>query len=146
MSDTTPTIDPRHAILLVMDYQPAILDNVLGADELLHRMDGAIATVRSGGMRVGYVRVAFEDGDYDAVPETNKGFAAASAVRRMHADAPETSIHDAVAPEARRPDRAQDPRRRVLDDRSGQAAARTRDRHARPRGHLHEWGRPLHRP
>lgn len=50
-------------------------------------------------MRVGYVRVAFNDADYDAVPQTNKGFAAAATGRRMNADAPETAVHEAVAPE-----------------------------------------------
>ena len=28
MNETTPTIDPQHTLLLVMDYQPAILANL----------------------------------------------------------------------------------------------------------------------
>jgi len=99
MDPSTPTIDPLTVILLVMDYEPAILGNLPGADGLLGRTVGAIATARSRGMRVGYVRVAFEDVDYDAVPRTNKAFGAAAAGRRMDAGAPETAVHQAVAPE-----------------------------------------------
>ena len=100
MDSDTPAIDPRHAILLVMDYEPAIIGNLPDADTLLGRTAGAIATARAAGMRVGYVRVAFSDADYDVLPATRKGFgAAAGAGRRMHADAPETAVHPAVAPE-----------------------------------------------
>jgi nicotinamidase-related amidase len=99
MDPSTPPIDPRTSILLVMDYQPAILGNLPGADVLLGRAAAAIATARGRGMRVGYVRVAFEDADYEALPRTGKGFAAGAAGRRMDADAPETAVHQAVAPE-----------------------------------------------
>lgn len=99
MNETTPTIDPHHAMLLVMDYQPAILDNVPGATELLLRLAGAIAAARSSGVRIGYVRLGFDDADYEAMPDANKGFTGVAASRRMHHEAPETAIHDAVAPE-----------------------------------------------
>jgi nicotinamidase-related amidase len=100
VTPTTPTIDPNHTALLVMDYQPGILGRLPDAAELLERASGAIATARSRGVHVGYVRVAFADADYDAIPSTNKGFTAAAAGRGMHADDPATAIHDAVAPEA----------------------------------------------
>jgi nicotinamidase-related amidase len=48
---------------------------------------------------VGYVRLGFTDADYDAVPHTNTRFAGIAASRRMHAEAPETAIHETVAPE-----------------------------------------------
>jgi nicotinamidase-related amidase len=100
MDPSTPAIDPRHAILLVMDYEPAILGNLPDADALLARTAGAIATARAAGMRVGYVRVAFSDADYDALPAARKGFGAAAGTgRRMNADDPETAVHPAVAPE-----------------------------------------------
>lgn len=99
MDETTPAIDPRHSILLVMDYQSGILANLPGADELLCRVAEAIGTVRRAGMPVGYVRVAFEQTDYDAVPDTNKSFARGAAARRMSNDAPETVVDNAVAPE-----------------------------------------------
>lgn len=99
MSDTTSAIDPCHAILLVMDYQQGIVGSLPGADELLARVAEAIAVARAASMRVGYVRVAFEGADYEAVPPANKGFLAAAAGRRMHADSPEAAIADAVAPD-----------------------------------------------
>ena len=67
-----PTIDPQHTVLLVMDYQPAILSSLLEADVLLSRLAGAIATVRDHGGQVGYVQVAFDETDYAAIPATNK--------------------------------------------------------------------------
>jgi nicotinamidase-related amidase len=47
------------------------------------------------------VRVGFTDAELAAVPETNKGFSAiaATGAMQMHADAAETAVHDAVAPE-----------------------------------------------
>jgi hypothetical protein len=49
---------------------------------------------------VGYVRVAFDDADYEAVPE-HSAFAPALATARevFHNDSPATAIHERVAPE-----------------------------------------------
>jgi len=99
MPDPTRTFDPHRAALLVMDYQNGILDRVADAGGLLARARDAIAAARHSGMHVGYVRVAFTDADYAAVPGTNKTFTALVAGRSMHADAPETAVHDDVAPE-----------------------------------------------
>ncbi len=99
MNQDTPSIDPHRAMLLVMDYQTAIVDNLPGGAELLSRVARAIAVARGAGVRIGYVRVAFSDADYDALPVTNKGFAAIAAGRRLYHEAPETAVHDAVAPE-----------------------------------------------
>jgi nicotinamidase-related amidase len=100
MTDTLPAIDPRHTTLLVMDYQPAILGSLSDAGALLSRVAAAIAVVRRRGGQVGYVRVAFEDADYGALPATNKMAAhVAAAGRALHSDAPATAVHDHVAPE-----------------------------------------------
>ena len=48
---------------------------------------------------MGYVRVAFEDADYDAVPPTNKIFARLAEGRVNHVDSPTTAVHDRLAPE-----------------------------------------------
>jgi nicotinamidase-related amidase len=100
MDDTTPAIDPRRTALLVMDYQVGIVGRVADGDELLARVNAAIAVAREHGVTVGYVRVALTDDERDAIPERNKSFSAlASSGSAMHADAPETAVHDAVAPE-----------------------------------------------
>jgi nicotinamidase-related amidase len=101
MTDPLPAIDARHAALLVMDYQAGIVGR-LGdrADALLGRVADAIAIVRCHGGQVGYVRVAFADADYEAFPATSgMGAIVAATGRAMHADAPATAVHDAVAPE-----------------------------------------------
>jgi nicotinamidase-related amidase len=99
MTDDTPTIDPTHTALLVMDYQPAILGRVPDSDALLARMRDTIAMARGRGMHIGYVRVAFDDADYAAVPATNKSFSVIAGGRQMHADAPETAVHESIAPQ-----------------------------------------------
>ena len=99
MSELAPAIDPGRALLLVMDYQPAALDRLPGAEEgLLSRLAAALGVARSAGVSIGYVRVALDDADYDAVPDTNKGFAAMATARRLRSGAPETAVHPAVAP------------------------------------------------
>jgi nicotinamidase-related amidase len=67
MNETVPAIDRQRAMLLLMDYQRAILNNLPGADELLPRVVQAIAAARGRGVRIGSVRVAFSEADYDAL-------------------------------------------------------------------------------
>jgi nicotinamidase-related amidase len=100
VTDTLPAIDPRRTALLVMDYQAGILGRLGEAEPLLACAADAIAVVRGHGGQIGYVRVAFDDADYDAVP-AHSGFAPvlAAAGPAMHRDSPATAVHDTVAPE-----------------------------------------------
>ena len=100
MTDTLPAIDPRRTALLVMDYQAGILGRLGEAEPLLACAADAIAVVRGHGGQIGYVRVAFDDADYDAVPAHSR-FAPvlAAAGPAMHRDSPATAVHDTVAPE-----------------------------------------------
>ncbi len=100
MTTTIPSMDPTKTALLVMDFQPAILDRLPKSDELLTRVTAAISTARDRGVQIGYVRVAFADSDYAAIPDTNKAFTAVATGRRMHDEAPETAVHPQVAPQA----------------------------------------------
>jgi nicotinamidase-related amidase len=100
MTDALPAIDPRHTALLVMDYQAGILGRLSESEALLARAADAIAAVRRHGGQVGYVRVAFEDADYAALPATSAMAAGvARAGRGLHADSPATAVHEHVAPE-----------------------------------------------
>jgi len=100
MTDPTPAIDPRRTALLVMDYQNGIVGRLEDAEALLARVAHAIAVVRQHGGHIGYVRVAFEDADFDAIPTASQfaGLVAQSG-RAMHADSPATAVHESVAPE-----------------------------------------------
>jgi nicotinamidase-related amidase len=103
MTDTTtlPSFEPQHAALMVMDFQPGIIQNVSDADALLTRVAGAIALARTRGVHIGYVRVAFDDADFAKVPPTNKSFSRITAgATAFRAEAPETAVHQRVAPEA----------------------------------------------
>jgi nicotinamidase-related amidase len=100
MTDLGPTIDPRCTVLLVMDYQSAALAAIDEPDALVARMAEAIAIFRSHGGHVGYVRVAFEDADYEAIPPTSgMGARVAAAGKAFHNSSPATAIHDDLAPQ-----------------------------------------------
>ncbi|HEU5416188.1 MAG TPA: cysteine hydrolase [Streptosporangiaceae bacterium] len=94
-----PAIDPASSALLVMDYQLSVVRMVDGADALVAQAASAIATARAAGITVGYVRVAFDDQDYAAIPGTNKTFTALVASRRLHDTDPDTVIDARVGPE-----------------------------------------------
>lgn len=98
MNESIPSLNPGQTALLVMDYQRAIIGLVPDGAELLPRMAETIAMARKAGVHIGYVWVAFEDADYEAIPATNKSFSAVAASRRMHVDTPDTHIHEDVAP------------------------------------------------
>lgn len=69
------SIDPARTALLVMDYQPGVLQRLDEPDGLVERARLAIAAARERGMTVGYVHVALSDSERATVPPTNKTFA-----------------------------------------------------------------------
>ena len=98
---TVPPIDPATTALLVMDYQPGIIGRLPDPDAQLARAERALATMRTRGGHVGYVRVAFTDGDLDAMPETSamrRALARPEAAAALHADSPHTQVHERLAP------------------------------------------------
>jgi nicotinamidase-related amidase len=99
MSSPTSALDPKRAALLVMDFQQGIVQRMPGKEALLERVRTAIADVRDHGGTIGYVRVAFTEEDWAAIPATAM-FARVGQDRTMHHEDPATAIHDAVAPEA----------------------------------------------
>jgi nicotinamidase-related amidase len=94
----TPTIDPKHTALLVMDYQNAMV-NQMANQELLAKMAPTIQFARDNGIHVGYVWVAFNEDDYQAIPETNKVFASIGDQKMLHHEAPESQIHAELEPQ-----------------------------------------------
>lgn len=98
-STSLPSIDPQRTALLVMDFQPAIVGSLPDADALLDRTADTIAAVRAKGGTIGYVRVAFEDADYAAIPETNKAFSQLGKARRLQSDDAVSAIHDKLTPQ-----------------------------------------------
>lgn len=94
-----PALDPKRTALLAMDFQNGILPYAPEPDALIERVKGAIEQVRGAGGTIGYVRVAFTEDDWAAVPETNKTFSAASAAKMMHHEEDSTQIDHRIAPE-----------------------------------------------
>ncbi|MEV6926659.1 cysteine hydrolase [Dactylosporangium sp. NPDC051485] len=100
MSTTTlPPIDPERTALLAMDFQHGIVAYAPDADALVERVRGAIADVRAAGGTIGYVRVAFTEDDWTAVPETNKAFTAVAGAKMLHHEDASTQIDERLTPE-----------------------------------------------
>lgn len=100
MAQSPPKIDPSKAVLLVMDVEHATLKTVDGPDALVERIGKAIAVARAHHCLVGYVRMALEDDDLDALPETNKLTGrVAAAGDALHAESGSSAIPGPVAPE-----------------------------------------------
>jgi nicotinamidase-related amidase len=98
MSTPTQALDPKRTALLVMDFQQGITGRLPGVEPLLERVRQAIADVREHGGTIGYVRVAFTEEDWAAIPASAM-FSSVGQNRLMHHEDPSTAIHDAVAPE-----------------------------------------------
>lgn len=94
VTDILPTIDPRHTALLVMDFQAMGLGAISEAEALLAWVADAIAIVRARDGHIGYVRVGFEDAEYDAVPAHSMMASFAAAGRAAHSESPATAVHD----------------------------------------------------
>lgn len=97
MEENTPRIDRQRSILLVMDYQAAIVSSL--PEAVVTRMSRIIDEARRAGMQVGYIRVALTEGEHADVPEANKSFSSLGAGWIMSDDAAATSIHSSVAPQ-----------------------------------------------
>lgn len=95
-AETIEQIDPARTALLVMDYQRGIVGQIPDADALLARARETIELIRSHGGTIGYVRVAFADGETPAGAMGKR--ITPDRLAMFHADAPETQIHDQVAP------------------------------------------------
>jgi len=101
MAVELPKVKAAETALLVMDFQVGIIGMLADAEDLLGRVEKAIAWAREHGVTVGYVRVAFEGSDVEKVPDTNKGFSQIVGERaaQMHADAPGTQVHEQLKPQ-----------------------------------------------
>jgi nicotinamidase-related amidase len=94
-----PPIDPAATALLVMDYQPLVIGMLGESEALLTRVAETLRVARTHGTHVGYVRVAFDDADYDAVPPYSRFAAIVKTLgKAFHNDSPGTAVHGDIAP------------------------------------------------
>ncbi|WP_033283936.1 cysteine hydrolase family protein [Streptomyces sp. NRRL F-525] len=94
-----PTITPERTALLVMDFQNGIVPIAPDSDALVERVKDTIAEVRAAGGAIGYVRVAFTEDDWSAVPDANKSFSAVAAAKMLHHEDDATQIDARITPE-----------------------------------------------
>jgi nicotinamidase-related amidase len=92
MTTDSPKITPANTALMLMDFQPFILNSIGDTEELLSRAHAALAWSRAENVRVVYVRVAFTAEDYTTIPAHNKTFTAVAEHRILADGTPETAI------------------------------------------------------
>jgi nicotinamidase-related amidase len=101
MKQMLPTIDPATTALLVMDYQPLVIGMLGESEALLARVAETLRIARTHGAHVGYVRVAFDDPDYAAVPPYSRFAPIVKTLgKEFHNDSPGTAVHGDIAPQS----------------------------------------------
>jgi nicotinamidase-related amidase len=95
-------VDPARTALLVMDYQVGLLHRLPDAQALLDRVDAAVTAVRAHGGHIAWVRVAFDDNDFDAMPPWSVMARLVAPDRRaaFHTDEPTSQLHPSLRPQA----------------------------------------------
>src|SRR5258708_20669325 len=96
MTMTVSPIVASSTALLLMDFQPAVLAAVPDPDTLLARTQAALSWARSEKVQVCWVRVAFTEEDFRAVPSHSKAFAAVAQNRFLAAGSPEAQVHESL--------------------------------------------------
>jgi nicotinamidase-related amidase len=94
--NTLAPVDPARTALLLMDFQPAAVGMIAEPEALLARADDALAWARDRKIQVCFVRVAFAEEDYPAIPAHSKAFAPVAEYRVFGADSPETQVHPSL--------------------------------------------------
>jgi nicotinamidase-related amidase/predicted MFS family arabinose efflux permease len=99
---TTPLeLDPSRTALLVMDYQVGLVGRLPDAPALLDRVNAAVDDVRSHGGHIAWVRVGFDEDEFDAIPPHSAMARNVTPDRRaaMHSQSAATRIHDRLSPQ-----------------------------------------------
>ncbi|RKT08697.1 nicotinamidase-related amidase [Streptomyces sp. 1114.5] len=99
--NATSALAPARTALLVLDCQPAVLAALpddTRRDALLDRVETALAHARTAGATVVFVRTAFTEADWDAVPGANATFAAVAHHRALHHQDPAAALHPRLVP------------------------------------------------
>ncbi|HWG26588.1 isochorismatase family protein [Actinospica sp.] len=93
---TTQSVDPSRTALLLMDYQNAVLGALAQAEAVLENARQALEWARANDVQVVYVRVAFNDEDFEKVPAHSKTFAQVAANKFLLDGSPEAALHDSL--------------------------------------------------
>jgi nicotinamidase-related amidase len=96
MTTAIATINPAKTALLLMDFQSAMLASIDKPEDLLARTRAVLSWARSENIQVCYVRVAFTDEDFRAVPAHSKAFAAVAQNKFLAAGSPEAQIDESL--------------------------------------------------
>ncbi|MGJ7499367.1 cysteine hydrolase [Variovorax sp. ZT5P49] len=88
------SIDIQQSVLLIMDYQPAVLGFIPDPGPLFAKVMPVQRLMRSRGGTVGFVRVAFDAADLEDFPaHSAMGVRVKAAGHNMHIDSPSTAVY-----------------------------------------------------
>ncbi len=97
MTSAVQPVDSAHTALLVIDFEPFILGRLPDDSAVVGAAQRALAAARGAGATVGYVRVAFADGDKPGGSMARR--VGGTVPPQMHADAPTAQVDARVAPQ-----------------------------------------------
>jgi nicotinamidase-related amidase len=102
MDTTFPKASAATTALVLMDYQPAILGGLAETDRAtaVGAAESALAWARSAGVRVVFVRVAFEADDFAAISDHNRTFAGLKGGGFLVDGSPESAVVDSLKAES----------------------------------------------
>lgn len=96
---TEQQLNPSTTALMLMDFQPFIVQNVGDeAPHLIARAKAARDAAHAAGIQVVLVRVAFQPQDYKSVSARNKAFAGLAGAGLLADGSPEAAIHPELTP------------------------------------------------
>ncbi len=84
-----------------MDYQRGLVDRLPAGPALLKNVEAAVTDVRTRGGHIVWVRMGFDDDEFDAIPPLSVMARMTPPERRpeLHADAAATQIHHQLSPQ-----------------------------------------------
>ncbi|HEX4394800.1 MAG TPA: cysteine hydrolase [Mycobacterium sp.] len=100
MADAVPQINPPATVLLLMDFQYAMV-GALGdkaAAPVIANAVAALEWARANEIQVAHIWVAFEPTEAGEIPDSNKNFAPVRNAAMLRSGSPEVEIVDLVKP------------------------------------------------
>lgn len=96
-TETPLTLVAHECVLLVVGCQPEVLDTVETVDTVLLKTNAAIDIARRHGVQIKFVRMAFDDIDYQMIPSTNREISDIGRLGRFRNGSSGASLHISLA-------------------------------------------------
>jgi nicotinamidase-related amidase len=100
MTNAVPELNPSTTVLLLMDFQYAMI-GAIGEEAATPAIANAVAALewaRANEIKVAHIRLAFEPTEAEEIPDANKNFAPVRSAGMLRSGSPEVEIFDLVKP------------------------------------------------